>query len=97
MTYLSADNDMILRREIENREQTQKESFAQFLTDIESKCQKLIKPLQADEKLFIIRRNLNTFYTTSIAAHNVQSINHLIELCRLVDTYGKTATHCTRY
>jgi hypothetical protein len=91
MTYLSADHDMILRREIENREQTQKESFAQFLTDIESKCQKLIKPLHADEKLFIIRRNLNTFYSTSIAAHNVQSIDHLIELCRLVDTYGKTA------
>jgi hypothetical protein len=95
MTYLPADHDMILRREIENREQAQKESFAQFLTDIESKCQKLIKPLQDDEKLFIIRRNLNTFYSTSIAAHQVQSIDHLIELCRLVDTYGRTARNQT--
>jgi hypothetical protein len=88
--FLSADHDLVLRHEIEQREQRPNEIFIQFLTDVEYKCQQLTKPLSEQEKLFIIRRNLNSFYSSRLGAHDIYSIEHLVKLCDRVDTYSRS-------
>jgi hypothetical protein len=88
--FLSADHDLVLRHEIEQREQRTNEPFIQFLTDVEYKCQQLSRPLSEQEKLFIIRRNLNSFYSSRLGAMDITSIEHLVRLCDRVDTFSRS-------
>jgi hypothetical protein len=89
--FLSADHDLVLRHEIEQREQRPNEPFIQFLTDVEYKCQQLSRSLSEQEKLFIIRRNLNSFYSSRLGAMDITSIEHLVRLCDRVDTFSRSS------
>jgi hypothetical protein len=88
-TFLRCDNDLELKREIEQREQLPNESFIQYLTDIERKCQQLATPMPENEKLFILRKNMNNFYSSKLAAHDVNTVEQLEELCRRIETFNR--------
>lgn len=83
--FLPANYELLLLTDINNRVQKENESFAEFITHMQSLFKCLTLPLDESHKLFIVQRNLLPRYAMAIAPLELRTLDELTQACRRID------------
>lgn len=92
--FLPASYAYILRAEAYHRLQGEDEPFSKFYQDITTLFQYVDPPMTDPEKLFIIKKNMNSTYAPIAASHH--STRLLVKACKELDELRKLQQHQRR-
>ncbi|XP_062700567.1 uncharacterized protein LOC109405945 [Aedes albopictus] len=92
--FLPASYAYILRAEAYHRLQGEEEPFSKFYQDISTLFQYVDPPVTDQEKLFIIKKNMNSTYAPIAASHH--SIRLLVKAYKELDELRKLQHHQRR-
>lgn len=89
--FLPPKSDFKLLASISNRRQKQTETFAEYLTLMQSLFKHLTNPVSEQYKLCIIEENMLTKYAIATSVLEIRTIDQLSQVCRRVDyAYAKS-------
>lgn len=75
------ETDYEIRSKIENRYQTEKESFNDFCQDVEALAVKLTHRMRQEELVEVLKRNMSTTLRRALWRERVRSVDDLLRLC----------------
>lgn len=87
--FLPHDSDISLMREVENKFQGMNEPFVLYISDMINLFDHMQVPISDDRKLKIITRNMLPYLRESLALVEIRDVNHLIVLCRKLESVRK--------
>ncbi|XP_055590749.1 uncharacterized protein LOC129742837 [Uranotaenia lowii] len=87
--FLPSSYAYILRAEAYHRLQGEQETFSDFFADISTLFSYANPPATDREKLFIIKKNMNSTYAPVAAAQQAASVEQLVEACKEFDELRK--------
>lgn len=87
--FLPSNYAYVLRVEAYHRLQGEEESFAKFYQDISTLFHYVEPPMTEQEKVFIIKKNMNATYASIAASHHSTTTYHLVKACREFDELRK--------
>lgn len=83
--FLPRNHDYMLLCDIANRTQRHEESLGDYLINMQALFKCLATPITEEQQLFLIQKNLHPQYAMNIVPFDVQSLNHLTEICKRID------------
>lgn len=83
--FLPASYAFSIRIEAYHRMQGESESFSKFHQDIKALFKQVQPPMTEDEKLFVIKKNMNATYAPVAAAQQARTIEELVRACKEFD------------
>lgn len=83
--FLPSSYAYILRMEAYHRLQGEDESFSKFFQDISTLFQYVDPPMSEQEKLFIVKKNMNATYAPIASAQQACSMSRLVNACKEFD------------
>lgn len=87
--FLPHDSDISLMREVESKFQGVNEPFVLYISDMINLFDHMQVPIDEDRKLNIITRNMQPYLRQSLALVEIRDVNHLIVLCRKLESVRK--------
>lgn len=87
--FLPSSYAFILRVEAYHRVQGEEESFHKFFQDLSTLFHYVDPPMSEQEKLFIVKKNMNTTYAPIAAAQQSTTMNQLVKACKEFDELKK--------
>lgn len=93
--FSSQESDRATRRMLERRLQKPRESFNDFVLELEATNYRLVVPFEEAELLEIIRENMNPALQNVTVAHNIRSIEALRCLCLKFETLWANGVRST--
>lgn len=90
--FLPHDSDISLMREVESKFQGVNEPFVLYISDMINLFDHMQVPLSDNRKLKIITRNMLPYLRESLALVEIENVNHLIILCRRLESVRKSIT-----
>lgn len=79
--FLPSGYSQILRQEASFRFQGREESFAKYYRDISALFRFVDPPIPADEKFFLVKKNMNENYAAIVTAARPRSLEEMVEVC----------------
>lgn len=83
--FLPSSYSQILRNEANDRHQGVNESFAKFYRDISTLFRFIHPPMSAEEKFFMVKKNINAEYASIVAAARPRTLKEIAEVCNEFD------------
>lgn len=93
--FLPSNYEYMLFSDISNRVQKPNESFAEFITHMQSLFNCLATPLGEEHKLFVVQKNLLPRYAMAIAPLQLRTLSELNDACRRIDNAASIANRNT--
>lgn len=75
------DTDFEIRAKMENRWQRQGESFSDYCQDVEAMAIRLVRAMQDDELVEVLRRNMSMQLQTALWQTRTRTVDELLEQC----------------
>lgn len=83
--FLPPNYNFVLLNDISNRAQKPHESFAEYMTHMQSLFKWVSIDLSESHKLFIVQKNLLPKYAIGVASRDIRTLTELSQVCRRMD------------